>query len=333
MTRHRKDRKHSMRTPVILDVDTGIDDALALLFALKHPQLDLRAITCVAGNAPLEQVLANTLKILDLADADDIPVAGGAQRPLIEPRRSATHVHGSDGIANLALPESHREVTPGHAVELLRNELSSSQSPVTIVGLAPLTNIALLLRTYPECLPGIARIVIMGGAIAGGNATASAEFNIWHDPEAAAIVLGSGVPVTMYTLDAFETVQVSIEQAAAWAASPDRVTSAVGRLTSHPRTEPDGSPGSPFGLLGDAGAVCAIVAPHLIDSRLHPVLVDLGSGPGRGQTHVDRRTKSGEDRLHDLHERWPVAEVIHTADAEGLLDLFASTLDSKAATP
>lgn len=322
-----------MTTPVILDVDTGIDDALALLFAVKHPQLDLRAVTCVAGNAALEQVLANTLKILDLAGADDIPVAGGAQRPLIEPRRSASHVHGSDGMADLALPESRREAARMHAVELLRDVLSSSQSPVTIVGLAPLTNIALLLRTHPECIPGIARIVIMGGAIAGGNATASAEFNIWHDPEAAAIVLGSGVPVTMYTLDAFQTVQVPIEQATSWAASPDRVTSTIGRLISHPRTEPDGSTGSPFGLLGDAGAVCAIVAPHLVESSPHQLLVDLGPGPGRGQTHVDRRTESGEDRLHNLHERWPVADIIHTADAEGLLGLFAATLDPKAATP
>lgn len=248
-----------MTTPVILDVDTGIDDALALLFARRHPQLDLRAVTCVSGNADLEQVLANTLTVLDLAGGDNIPVARGAQRPLIEPRRSASHVHGSDGMADLALPESRGE--------------------------------------------------------------------------AAAVVLGSGGPVTMYTPDAFETVQVPIEQATSWAASLDRVTSAVGRRISHPRAEPDGSTGSPIGLLGDAGAVCAIVAPHLVESSTHPVLVDPGPGAGRGQTHVDRRTESGGDRLHNLHEGWPVVDVIHTADAEGLLGMFSATLDSKAATP
>lgn len=315
-----------MAIPLVLDVDTGIDDALAILFALKHPEIRLLAITCVAGNAPLNQVIDNTMKVLDIASAPEIPVAGGAQQPIVEPPHGAGHVHGSDGMADLELPDSHRKPVPQHAIELLRDLLSQSPVPITVVGLAPLTNIALLLRTYPECAPNIARIVIMGGAVGTGNATASAEFNIWHDPEAAQIVLNSGVPVTMYTLDAFETVQVSPEVASRWAVSEDPVASFVGQLIMHPRSEPDGRKGDPFGLLGDAGAVCAVVAPHLMECKPYPVFIELAPGSSRGQSHVDRRTQTGEDDIHSLKTQWPVATVILSVDGSKIIDLYTQTL-------
>jgi pyrimidine-specific ribonucleoside hydrolase len=192
--------------PVILDVDTGVDDALAILFALAHPGINVLGISCVAGNASLERVVENTLRILDVADAPLIPVAAGARRPLIEPARSAAHVHGEGGLGTLQLPPTDRRAESVSSIELMHTLIQGSPHPVTLVGLAPQTNLALLLRQYPDVIDNIERIVFMGGSTTVGNATAVAEFNVWHDPEAAAIVLDSGVPTFMYGLDVFNQV-------------------------------------------------------------------------------------------------------------------------------
>jgi pyrimidine-specific ribonucleoside hydrolase len=275
---------------VILDVDTGVDDALALLLAVRSPDLDLLAVTCVAGNADVDQVLRNTLVVLDAAGAGDVPVARGADRPLLEPPRHARQVHGSDGMADLGLPDSRRVPRAVSSVELLRATIVSSEVPVTLVPLAPLTNIALLLRTHPEVATRIERIVFMGGSASIGNATAVAEFNIWHDPEAAAVVMGSGVPMTMYGLDVFYDVTVDASSAQALAASDEPGAQLAGRLISHQVRRLGGAAGT----IGDAGAVAAVIAPDLITTRRHPVHVELSGTSTRGQTVVDRRSVAGE---------------------------------------
>ena len=277
-------------TPVILDVDTGVDDALALLLAIRSPDLDVRAVTCVAGNADVDQVVRNTLVVLDAAGAGDVPVARGADRPLLEPARHARHVHGADGMADLGLPDSRRRPRSGSAVELLRETIEQNGTPVTLVPLAPLTNIALLLRTHPELAGRIERIVFMGGSAGIGNATAVAEFNVWQDPEAAAIVLSSGVPLTMYGLDVFYDVTVDSATANALAASDEPGAQLAGRLISHQVARLGGAPGT----VGDAGAVAAVIAPDLITTTRLPVRVELSGSWTRGQTVVDRRLVAGE---------------------------------------
>jgi pyrimidine-specific ribonucleoside hydrolase len=277
-------------TPVILDVDTGVDDALALLLAIRSPDLDVRAVTCVAGNAQVDQVVRNTLVVLDAAGAGDVPVARGADRPLLDPHRHARHVHGVDGMADLGLPDSRRMPVGGSAVELLRSTIAQAAAPVTLVPLAPLTNIALLLRTHPDVLGGIERIVFMGGSAAIGNATAAAEFNIWQDPEAAAIVLSSGVPLTMYGLDVFYDVLVDAATATALANSDEPGARLAGRLISHQVRRLGGAAGT----IGDAGTVAAVIAPDLITTGRHPVRVERSGTWTRGQTVVDRRRVAGE---------------------------------------
>ncbi|MYR00678.1 MSMEG_1061 family FMN-dependent PPOX-type flavoprotein [Streptomyces sp. SID6139] len=197
--------------PVIMDCDTGVDDALALLFAVRHPGIELRAVTCVAGNTDVDGVVRNTLTVLEQAGAPETPVARGAERPLLEPARPATHVHGTDGMGDLGLPAPARRPAEVDAVTLLRREILAAPRPVTLIPTAPLTNIALLLRTHPEVTRNIERIVFMGGAVEVGNATPVAEFNVWHDPEAAAVLLTAGVPITMYGLDVFRQVVVEAE--------------------------------------------------------------------------------------------------------------------------
>jgi pyrimidine-specific ribonucleoside hydrolase len=277
-------------TPVILDVDTGVDDALALLLAVRSPDLDLRAVTCVAGNADVDQVVRNTLIVLDAAGAGDVPVARGADRPLLEPPRHARQVHGADGMADLGLADSRRLPRDTSAVELLRATIEASDAPVTLVPLAPMTNIALLLRTHPGLAERIERIVFMGGSAAIGNATAVAEFNIWHDPEAAAVVLSSGVPLTMYGLDVFYDVTVDAATAQALAGSDEPGAQLAGRLISHQVRRLGGAAGA----IGDAGAVAVVIAPDLVTTRRHPVRVELSGTWTRGQTVVDRRLVPGE---------------------------------------
>ena len=201
-----------------------------MLLAAKSPALDLLAVSCVAGNAGVDQVVRNTLKVLDAAGATDVPVARGADRPLLEPPRDARHVHGDDGMGDLGWPDSERSPVDMHAIELMRTTLEAAPRPVTLVPLAPMTNVALLLRAYPHVAEHIERIVFMGGAAAIGNATAAAEFNVWHDPEAAGIVLTSGLPVTMYGLDVFYEVTIDEAGAARLVASPDPAAQLAGRL-------------------------------------------------------------------------------------------------------
>ncbi len=295
----------AMPTPVVLDVDTGLDDACAILLAARHPGLDLLAVTCVGGNAPLPDVVANTLTVLDAAGRPDVLVAAGADRPLLERPAHARHVHGEDGMGDLDWPRSTRQPDSRGAVDLLRDVLLAAPEPVTLVTLAPLTNVALLLRTHPEVASHLAGIVIMGGAVDVGNATASAEFNVFHDPEAAAIAVDAaavlGVPLTLYGLDVFYAPTVTLEQAHDLMAADDPAT----RLAGHLIEVQCRRFGTPSATIGDAGAVCAVLDRGALRTEALPLRVELGGSWSRGRTVVDRRSWDG-DMSHDPHGISPV---------------------------
>ncbi|WP_105975928.1 nucleoside hydrolase [Streptomyces geranii] len=315
--------------PVIIDCDTGVDDALALLFAVRHPGLDLRAVTCVAGNTDVDQVVRNTLTVLDRAGAPDLPVARGAARPLIEPARHASHVHGQDGMGDLGLPApTTRTAVDVDAVTLLRREILASPRPVTLIPTAPLTNIALLLRTYPEVTRNIERIVFMGGAVTTGNATPVAEFNVWHDPEAAAILLTAGVPITMYGLDVFERVVVPAADVRRLRASAEPGARLAGDLLAHRHPAATTDPDAPGGL-GDAGAVCAVADPAGLTTELLPVEVSLAPGPTRGQTVVDRRPRHGESEIHHGTREQALVEVGLDVDVTRYARLYLETVETR----
>lgn len=317
------------RTPVVLDVDTGVDDACALLLAALHPDLELRAVTCVDGNASLPHVVSNTLTVLDACGRDDVPVAAGAARPLLEEPVDARHAHGMDGMGDIDWPRSQRQPDPRHAVELLRRVLlqaGTAGDPVTLLPLAPMTNIALLLRTCPAVARGIDRIVFMGGAAHLGNATASAEFNVFHDPEAAAITLDAcaelGIEVVMYGLDVFYGPRLGLEQAQELAARNDAPAALAGRLMTFQCERW----AKLSGTIGDAGAVCAVLDPGGLTTRRLPVRVELAGTWSRGRTIVDRRDWDG-DLAHDPHGRAPAN--IHVAldvDGERYAKLWLDTV-------
>jgi pyrimidine-specific ribonucleoside hydrolase len=313
-------------TPVIIDCDTGIDDAFALMFAVRHPGIDLRAVTCVAGNANVERVVSNTCYVLDVAGAGDIPVGRGATAPLLAPVPDTGHFHGLDGLGGFSR-QSDRRTSPMSAVELLRHELLAAignDEPITLIATAPQTNIALLLRAHPEVAAGIERLVFMGGSASIGNVTAVAEFNVFHDPEAAAITLAAArdldIPVTMYGLDVFEQVRVDLDDAALLRSRLDPACQLAGALiVARAKGENTAS-------IGDAGTVLAIADPNGLGTERLPVRVELGHGYTRGQTVVDRRPWPDQIAVNPLHTTPTTVDVAVSVDARGYADLWLQTL-------
>ncbi len=308
---------------MILDVDTGVDDAFAVLFAALHPEINLLGITCVDGNTNVDQVVANTLKVLDAAGAGDIPVARGAVRPLLGVSQYAEYVHGADGMGDLGITPSNRRVDPRSAVELLRDLIEGSKDPVTLVPVAPLTNIALFLRAFPETAKKIHRIVLMGGSASAGNATAAAEFNVWHDPEAAAIVFQSGVPITMYGLDVFMRPGISSAEALALKNSTTPAAQFAGSLVEAFIERLHISPIT----LGDYGAVAMAIHPELFTTEMFDVVVDTSSGPARGQTICDRRDAFLKDLEPLGLEDSAKVRVVMDLDVEAVRQLWLKTIE------
>lgn len=197
-----------MALPIILDCDPGHDDAIAMVLALASPELDVKAITASAGNQTPDKTLRNVLRMLTLLGRQDIPVTGGARKPLMRELIIAENVHGESGLDGPALPEPDFTPQACTAVELMAKTLRESPQPVTIVATGPQTNVALLLNSHPELHDKIARIVMMGGAMVLGNWQPAAEFNIYVDPEAAETVFQSGIPVVMAGLDVTHRAQI-----------------------------------------------------------------------------------------------------------------------------
>ena len=189
------------RRPIIIDTDPGIDDAVAIAVALNSPELDVRLITTVGGNVSVEHTTDNALKLVDFFEKD-VPVAAGTAGPLIAEFVDASDIHGASGMEGYEFPEPDgSKLLPQTAVEAMRDTLMASEDPVTLVSLAPMTNVALLLKVFPQVREKIERIVLMGGTCGRGNKGVLSEFNVASDPEAAAIVFSSGVPIAMAGLD------------------------------------------------------------------------------------------------------------------------------------
>ena len=186
---------------VIIDTDPGVDDALALLLAMRSPELKIEAITPVAGNVPLELTLPNALRMVEIAGRADIPVAVGAKAPLMRRLVTAAYAHGENGLGGAVFPEPKIHPVNQPAAELIRQIVRKFPGEVTLLTIGPLTNIATALNLDPELAGMVRAIVMMGGSLSGGNITPAAEFNIYVDPEAARIVFQSGIPITMVGLD------------------------------------------------------------------------------------------------------------------------------------
>jgi inosine-uridine nucleoside N-ribohydrolase len=278
--------------PVLIDCDPGHDDAMAILLALASPELDVLGITTVHGNTTLENTTANALRVLELAGRTDVPVAAGAERPLLRRPVVAAAAHGESGLDGPELPPATGAPVAEHAVDFIAAKLLAASERVTVVPIGPLTNIALLLARHPRAAARIERIVLMGGAIAEGNVTPAAEFNVWADPEAAARVFASGLDVTMIGLDVTHRALLTADHAARL-----RAAGPIGAFTAdlhafYARFHSDvyGWDGAP---IHDAVAVAHVIRGDVVRTQRCNVEIDCASELCRGRTVVDLWHRTG----------------------------------------
>lgn len=316
-------------TSLIIDTDPGVDDAFALALACASPEANLLGVTTVFGNAPLETTTRNALRVLALCGRDDVPVAAGADRPLVHPRhREPEDVHGNDGLSGRAhtLPDRTSGAAAVDAVTLMVGLLNAAPEPVTIVAIGPLTNVALLLAAHPGVRETIDRLVVMGGGLAGGNTTATAEFNIWSDPEAARRVLvEEDLPTVLVPIDLTFTCAVDEAWLATLACSGGTGAALVGLTADYVAhyTKHLGFRGT---VLHDAVAVAEAIRPGMLRTESYPIDVDCGMGPSRGAVVVDQRRP-------DIIEVFgsPLARRVEVAvqtDVDAMLTLMLDRLTS-----
>lgn len=273
--------------PLIIDSDPGLDDALAIGLAVARPEINLLAVTTVGGNADVRHCTTNALRLLNLYGASDVPVAEGSAGALFGSIVRATEIHGEAGIGDTVLPPSPVEARAEGAVDLIARILREHPEPVVIAPIGPLTNIALLLRIHPELASRIAHICLMGGSIGDGNTTVSAEFNIYADPEAAAIVFESGLPITMMGLDVTHQA-VLLPPSAARLRELGTTSGAVAAELVDYALEREGQwYGTPRMSVHDAVAVAHLAISDLVAVADYDVQVDTESGPARGRTVCD----------------------------------------------
>jgi len=289
-----------MADQVIIDCDPGHDDALALLLAAGDPRLRLLGVTTVAGNQTLDKTTRNALRILALAGVTDVPVAAGCARPLVGDLTVAEDIHGSSGLDGPDLDGPVAEVAGVHAVELMRRLIMGGDEPVTLIATGPLTNVALLLRGHPEVVPRVRRVVFMGGSTERGNTTPYGEFNIVTDPEAADIVLRSGLPLTMIGLNVTHLALATEEVIAEFLALGTRLGVICAELMTFFASTYRRVFGFEHPPVHDPIAVAAVLDPSIVRTVAAPVAVELTGTHTRGATVVD---------LHGRTGRTPNAEV------------------------
>ncbi|MEM4726887.1 MAG: nucleoside hydrolase [Candidatus Bathyarchaeia archaeon] len=301
---------------VIIDTDPGVDDALALILALRSPEIKVEAVTTVVGNVSQDKAHRNALKILEFLDAGGIPVAWGAHKPLLREASCAEEVHGESGLGEAILPEPRIKPPQPSAVKLIVEKAYELGKGLTLVALGPLTNMASAILAEPGIVDMLAGLVLMGGAYnltpyGYGNVTPVAEFNIWHDPEAARIVFESGVPLKAVGLDITANPSNSLNL--------DRYREIEELGTRRSRLVADLCRGlmKRFGLvqLHDPIAVAVASNPDLAETGRFFVEVETAGLLTRGQTVLDRRPRQSLRRK-------PNVEVCLSLDSEGFMELF-----------
>lgn len=306
-----------MKHKIILDCDPGHDDAIAILLAAHHPEIDLLAITTVAGNQSVEKTTRNALKVCSLANIRQVPIARGMDRPLLRLAHHAPDIHGESGMDGPNIPEPDIELDPHHGVDLLIELLLNSDGDITLVPTGPLTNIAAAMRREPAIIPKIAAISLMGGAMGLGNVTPAAEFNIHTDPEAAEIVFGCGRPITMVPLEVTHQALATGEVTDRLRAAQRPVaTFAADLLVFFASTYHDvfGFPAAP---VHDPCAVAAVIDRTILRAHNMYVAIETGGSWTTGRTVCDVYGKFGKQ---------PNARVGYALDVERFWNMVIDTI-------
>jgi len=311
--------ENNLTQKIIIDTDPGQDDAVAILLALASDELEVLGITVVAGNVPLAQTHLNARKIIELAGRPDIPVFAGCDRPLSRDLVTAEHVHGKTGLDGIELPEPTVQLQPEHAVDyIIRTLRDEDAGSVILVPIGPLTNIAMAFRRAPDIIDRVKQIVLMGGAyFEVGNITPAAEFNIYVDPEAAADVFSSGVPLVVLPLDVTHSALTSKDWVAEMAALPSRCGPAVAGWTDFFERfdkEKYGSLGAP---LHDPCTIAWILQPDLFKGRHINVEIETEGRFTAGMTVAD---------WWKVTDREPNALFLREVDRDGLFALLSDRI-------
>jgi inosine-uridine nucleoside N-ribohydrolase len=324
---------------VIIDTDPGTDDAMALMLALHSPELDVRAITVVPGNVTAQQGLENALRMVSLVNRCDIPVASGAQHPLFQKLITAEFWHGKNGLANIELPPSKCKVDPRFAPDLIIQMVRAEPHELTLVPIGPLTNIALAVEKDPAIVSLVKGVILMGGSISGGNVNASAEANIYNDPEAAQIVFQAGWPLTMVGLDVGNKTLFTRKELVALGRTHGPANDFIYGVAKFlvELSEKFGDTGTP---MYDPLAVGVAIDPTLVTAPLMHVDVETRGEFTRGETVANRRNEIERNVLHHfpdgdrfviegLDKVVPNAKVCTEVQAERFLQLFVSRIQGK----
>jgi purine nucleosidase len=309
-----------MRRRIIIDTDPGLDDAVAILLALAAAEkLDVRGIVAVAGNLPLAETERNARRVCELAGRAEIPVYAGCARPMLRPLATAEHIHGETARDRLLLPEPTMALQTLHGVDFLIETLRIAETgTITVCALGPLTNIAMALIKAPEVAVKIGELVIMGGACFElGNVTPAAEFNIHVDPHAAAIVLDSGMPITMMPLDVTHQLLTTAPRLAALRALDNRCGRAVAALLASFERRRRPKFGTRAMALHDPSVIAYLLNPTLFQGREVNVAVETQSPLAIGMTIVDWWGVTG---------RKPNLRLMNTVDVDGFYDLLNERL-------
>jgi purine nucleosidase len=308
------------RRDLIIDTDPGADDVVALLLALaSKDELNVLAITTVAGNVRIDKTSRNARLAREWAGREEVPVYAGAGRPLVRPPIYAENIHGKEGLPGVEVHEPAKGLAKGNAVQYLVETLSkAAPHSITVAMLGPQTNLALALIQAPEITQGIKEVVVMGGAhFNGGNITPVAEFNLYADPDAAKVVLASGVKLTYVPLDVTHKILTSEQRLKQIEALNNNAGKLVGNILNEYVKADMVHYGLPGGPVHDASVIAWLLKPELFTGKQINVVIDSREGPGFGQTVADWYDTLGQPK----NVFW-----IENGDAQGFFDLLTQRL-------
>lgn len=303
--------------PIIIDCDPGVDDAIALMLALKSPELIVKAITVVAGNVPLALTQRNARQICELLGRSDVPIYAGCPRPLVRSLITAEDIHGKTGLEGATLPEPSLPLQACHAVSFLIDTLRSATEPITLATLGPLTNIAAAIVQAPDILQNIERIVMMGGGITCGNITPVAEFNIYVDPHAAHVVFEAEFPITLLSLDVTHQVLTTPARLDAIREIGNPVSEVAVAVLSHYGKADEERLGQVGAPLHDPCVIAYLLRPDLFTTYPGTVQVELNSSLTLGQTVVSL-----------AKAEHPTVDIVQTVNAAGIYELLTKRLEN-----
>ncbi len=311
-----------MPQKIIIDTDPGVDDAMAIFFALRSPELDVIGLTTVFGNVHTDLATFNALRLLEIAGRTDIPVARGSDNPLTRPFKGPVpFVHGDDGQGNVHLPPPTTKRVSGSAAKFIIDQVRQYPGEITLVAIGPLTNLALALRMDPNIMQQVKEVVLMGGnALVPGNATPAAEANIHNDPEAADLVFDAHWPVTMVGLDVTHTINMTPDHLEQYARADNPLAQHITRIVPHYRRYFENYYHIQGIYVHDSSAIAYVIDPSLFGVKQWPICVET-LGISRGKTWPG----TGERPIAPWDERHPV-NVCVKVDANRLVELELSRM-------